>query len=352
MTYGVTAPVETGIDQQAAAERLAELITSSWISHAIGAGIEIGLFDALYDGPTAIEELARELDCAPGALRQLVHACEALELCRLDAQGCCVATPMGRLLALRSEGSQQAWARLWCGDLAALWSGLAESIRHGASVRSLRGIPAGFGHLAVDPARADAFNRAMTANTWWVAEAFARLPALVGCRHVVDVGGGHGVLMIALLRRHPTLRGTVFDLEHASAGARQAIDTAGVADRAAFVAGDFFDHVPSGADTYVLKSVLHDWPNEQCAAILACCRAAISSAGRLFVVERVSNLPLGPTAGDRAWARSDLNMLVAHGAQERTELDYDTLLDEAGFRIIAVHGLAMGLAAIEACTRL
>ena len=206
---------------------MAELITSSWISHAIGAGIEIGLFDAVCDGPADIGELARRLDCAPGALTQLVHACEALELCRIDAKGCCVATPMGRLLDSRSEGSQQAWARLWCGDLAALWSGLAESIRHGASVRSLRGIPAGFGHLAADPARADAFNRAMTANTWWVAEAFARLPALAGCRHVVDVGGGHGVLMIALLRRHPSLRGTVFDLEHAAAGARHAIETAG-----------------------------------------------------------------------------------------------------------------------------
>jgi hypothetical protein len=188
VTYGVTAPDETGIDQQAAAERLAELITSSWISHAIGAGIEIGLFDAVCNGPTAIEELARGLDCAPGALRQLVRSCEALELCRIDAQGYCAATPMGRLLASRSEGSQQAWARLWCGDLATLWSGLAESIRHGASVRSLRGIPAGFGHLAADPARAEAFNRAMTANTWWVAEAFARLPALCGCQHVVDIG--------------------------------------------------------------------------------------------------------------------------------------------------------------------
>ena len=351
MTHEVADPIETGVDQQIAAERLAELITSSWISHAIAAGIEIGMFDALCAGPADCGELARRLDCAPSALTQLVRACEALELCRIDANGWCVTTPMGRLLGAQSEGSQQAWAKLWCGDLAALWSALAESIRHGASVRSLRGIPAGFGHLAADPARANAFNRAMTANTWWVAEAFARLPVTVGCRHVVDVGGGHGVLMIAMLRRHPTLRGTVFDLEHASEGARQAIETAGLADRADFVAGDFFDHVPSGADTYVLKSVLHDWPDERCAAILACCRAAMSSGSRVFVVERLAKLPLGPRASDRAWARSDLNMLLAHGACERTELDFGALLDKAGFKMIAVHALAMGLAAIEACTR-
>jgi hypothetical protein len=85
--------------------------------------------------------------------------------------------------------------------------------------------------------------------------------------------------------------------------------------------------------------------------ILACCRATMASGTRLFVVERLSNLPLGASAGDRARARSDLNMLLAHGARGRTERDYDALLGEAGFRIVAVHGLAMGLAALEACTR-
>ena len=332
----------------AAAECLAELITSSWISHAIGAGIELGVFDALAEAPTRAEELALQLGCAPPALAQLLRAYESIQLCLLDAEGRSAVTPMGRLLASCTEGSQQAWARLWCRDLGALWTGLPEAVRHGESVRSLRGIEPGFAPLAEDTVRADAFNRAMTANTWWEAEAFAKVRKITDCRHVVDVGGGHGVLLIAVMQANPQLQGIVFDLAHAASGARNGLDRAGLGQRATFVAGDFFESVPSGGDAYVLKSVLHDWPDSRCDAILASCRAAMSSNARLFVVERLASVPLVPIAHDRAWARSDLNMLVAHGAGERTTDQFAALLERARFRVDAIHALAMGLSAIEA----
>lgn len=347
MTVNLAIPKETG-STPAAAERLSELITSSWVSNAICAGIELGVFDALAEQPDSVEGLARRLGCAPVALHQLLHACESLQLCELDEQGRYEATAMGRMLASQTPGSQQAWALLWSRELAMLWTGLAESVRHGASVRSLRGVATGFERLVDDPVRADAFNRAMTANTWWVAEAFARSQMLDGCRHVVDVGGGHGVLVIALLRQHRAMRGTVYDLAHAAVGANAALEAARVADRAEFVAGDFFGSVPAGGDAYVLKSVLHDWPDAECARILASCRAAMSGQARLFVIERLATLPLAATSSDRAWARSDLNMLVAHGACERTESMFGTLLKEAGFRIDNVQALSMGLACVEA----
>ena len=330
------------------AERVAELITSSWISHAIGAAIELGVFDALAEAPRSHESLAATLRCSTSGLQQLLRACESLGLCSMDEQAGWQVTGTGRLLASAIDGSQQAWARLWCRELAGLWSGLADAVRSGTSVRSLRGEAVGFTPLQIDPARADSFHRAMTSNSWWVAEAFARLPALAPCRHVVDIGGGHGVLIVALLRQHPECRGTVFDMDHAERGAVSALQAAGITDRADFLAGDFFAGVPSGADTYVLKSVLHDWADDGCAAILARCRAAMSTTARLFVLERVATLPLGPMAGERAWARSDLNMLVAHGACERTREAYETLLSRAGFALIAVHPLAMGVSAIEA----
>jgi hypothetical protein len=347
VTVNLALPDETG-SAVAAAERLAELITSSWITHAIHAGIELGVFDALAERPDQVDGLAERLGCAPVALRQLLHACASIQLCQLDEEGRCEATAMGRMLASNGEGSQQAWARLWSRELANLWTGLADSVRTGSSVRSLRGIAGGFERLADDPVRADAFNRAMTANTWWVAEALAALGVLDGCRHVVDVGGGHGVLVIALLRQHRAMRATVYDLAHAAVGARVALDAAGLASRADFVAGDFFASVPSGADAYVLKSVLHDWPDAECAKILASCRAAMSGPARLFLIERLATPPLTPTPGDRAWARSDLNMLVAHGACERTESMFGALLEVAGFSVGRVHALSMGLACIEA----
>lgn len=100
--------------------------------------------------------------------------------------------------------------------------------------------------------------------------------------------------------------------------------------------------------TSLLKSVLHDWPDAECSSILASCRAAMSEGARLFVIERLATLPLRTTSSDRAWARSDLNMLVAHGASERTESEFGVLFEKAGFFIDAVHPLSMGLAAIEA----
>jgi hypothetical protein len=350
---GVALTVEIALTTKAgftpaAAERVAELITSSWISNAIHAGIELGVFDALAERSDNVESLARRLACAPVALRQLLHAFESLQLCEPDAQGHYHATEMGRMLASQTQGSQQAWAVLWSRELALLWTGLADSVRHGASVRSLRGVAGGFGRLDDDPILADAFHRAMAANTWWVAETFARSSMLEGCRHVVDVGGGHGALVIALLRQHRTARGIVFDLPHAAAGAQAALEEARLSNRAEFVAGDFFGSVPMGADAYVLKSVLHDWPDAECARILVSCRAAMSSQARLLVIERLATRPLGPTFSDRAWARSDLNMLIAHGACERTESMFGALLEDVGFRIENVHALSMGLACVEA----
>jgi hypothetical protein len=348
MTVDPAGPKEADSGHAAAAERLTELITSSWISNAIDAGIKLGLFDALAEQPDGVEGLSRRLQCSPVALHQLLHACESLQLCHSDEQARYRATATGALLASKTAGSQQAWAVLWSRELATLWSGLAYSVRHGASVRSLRGVAAGFGRLVDDPVRAEAFNRAMTANTWWVAEAFARSQRLEGCGHVVDVGGGHGALVLALLRQHPAMRATVYDLAHAASGAEDAFVAAGLSDRAEFVTGDFFDRVPSGGDAYVLKSVLHDWPDAECARILASCRAAMSDRGRLFVIERLATLPLATTPSDRAWARSDLTMLVAHGACERTESMFGLLLKAAGFRLHGVQALAMGLACVEA----
>jgi hypothetical protein len=347
VTFSLAIQEETG-SASAAAERVAELITSSWISHAIHAGIELGVFDALAEQPESVDHLARQLGCAPVTLHQLLHAFESLQLCALGKQGCYEATAMGRMLAAQAEGSQQAWALLWSRELSALWSGLADSVRHGASVRSLRGIAGGFERLVDDPVRADSFNRAMTANTWWVAEAFARSKMIEGCRHVVDVGGGHGVLLIALLAQHRELLGTVYDLPHAAAGANAALEAATLADRAEFVAGNFFESVPVAADVYLLKSVLHDWPDAECIRILASCRAAMCTQARLFVIERLATFPLAATSSNRAWARSDLNMLVAHGACERTESMFRALLKDADFRVHKVRALSMGLTCVEA----
>jgi hypothetical protein len=153
---------------------------------------------------------------------------------------------------------------------------------------------------------------------------------------VTDVGGGHGALLAAALRAHSHLRGAVYDLEHARAGAEALFAREGLADRARFVAGDLFRSSPPPADVVLLKSVLHDWSDERCAAIFASIRRSMPREGRLIVVEPIAR---EATNDSFAWfmAFSDLNMLVNAGGKERDEAGYRTLLERAGFHVGSVR---------------
>jgi hypothetical protein len=146
---------------------------------------------------------------------------------------------------------------------------------------------------------------------------------------VVDVGGGDGTLLAEILARCPQARGVLVDVPHVVARARPVLAAAGVLDRCDLHGGDFRAAVPPG-DAYVLKSVLHDWPDEEAAEILRRCREAASSPARLFIVERV--LPGRAGREDLEALLTDLNMMVMLGGQERTEGEYRRLLAGAGWR--------------------
>jgi hypothetical protein len=145
---------------------------------------------------------------------------------------------------------------------------------------------------------------------------------------VVDVGGGHGALLAGVLTAYPSLSGAVFDLPHVVAGLDQALASSPARQRIRPVAGDMFQSVPSGGDVYLLKSVLHDWSDEDCESILRVCRAAMSPSSALLIVER---LLAGPNKGaDTKF--SDLNMLVMTGGRERSEDQFIRLLERSGLR--------------------
>jgi cyclopropane fatty-acyl-phospholipid synthase-like methyltransferase len=148
----------------------------------------------------------------------------------------------------------------------------------------------------------------------------------------MDVGGGSGELIGAITREYPQILGTVFDLPRCAKAANQHLKRLGVIDRARFVAGDFFETVPSIADAIILKSVIHDWDDERSRVILRNCRKALPEKGTLLLVERL--MPEQPTKDDvdKAHAMSDLNMLRGPGGCERSEEQYCLLLEQSGFR--------------------
>jgi hypothetical protein len=180
----------------------------------------------------------------------------------------------------------------------------------------------------------------MTALTSVVAEAVATSYDFAGISSVVDVGGGQGTLLEAVLTRHPDLTGTVFDLAHVVA---QAPMSPALAPRWGATAGSFFEEVPA-ADAYLLKSVLHDWPDDRCVDILRVCRAGLNPGGVLLVVETV----LGRPGHEVQAAFSDLNMLVMPGGRERTEQEYAALFEAAGLRLTGVIDTPSRMSVVEA----
>jgi len=162
-------------------------------------------------------------------------------------------------------------------------------------------------------------------------------------RTVVDVGGGKGALLAAVLAAHPGMEGVLFDQPHVVSGAAAVLERAGVADRCRTVGGSFFDSVPPGGDAYMLRSVIHDWDDEPSIRILTMVRQALAPASRVLLVERV----IAPPNEGRDAKFSDLNMLVVPGGRERTREEFETLLMASGLRLACVVDVG-GFCVIEA----
>jgi ubiquinone/menaquinone biosynthesis C-methylase UbiE len=173
-------------------------------------------------------------------------------------------------------------------------------------------------------------------------------PAFSGVQKLVDVGGGDGSLLVALLDKHPTIHGVLFDLPQVVETARERIRAAGLASRCEIIAGSAFDGVPENADGYMLSRVLHDWDDERALAILRNCRRAIASEGKLFVVERILPDRFEPSEVAQSVAMTDLTMMVMTGGRERSRAEFRALLEDARFGINEVHVTASGVALVEA----
>ena len=343
----------SGTDERAAlAERLLEAIHSSWVAQAAYVAAELRLADLLADGPRTSDELARETQTHAASLHRLLRALSTIDICRETDDGRFALAPLGSMLRTDAPGSLRHWTMWWGGNLWPVWGNLLYSVRTGKSARSMLTGTEGFGHLERDPQAAAVFNKGLAELTTLTAQSVVSAYDFTGLRHIVDVGGGYGQLLAAILKVNPSARGVLFDLPHAIEGARAFLTGAGVAERCEFVAGDFFQSVPAGADAYVLKSVIHDWNAERGRTILQTCRRAMTNEGsRLLLVERIVPERLEPTAEHRSLARTDLSMLVALAAQERSEADFRQLLDAGGFYVTRIVPAGMTVSVIEAFPR-
>jgi hypothetical protein len=305
---------------------------------AIRVAATLRLADRIARGVRTAPALAESVQAHPEALDRLLrHLVTAGLLARTDtdqdAAGQYALTELGE--ALRDDYPARLRPMLDVGsaigraDLSLVH--LLHSIRTGEPC-----FPAQYGRpfwddLAADSERTASFDEQMGADVAADAPDVAAAYDWGSLGHVMDVGGGNGALLVCILRAHPGLRGTVFDLPETAEAARKTLAAAGLAARADAVAGSFFDPIPSGASGYILSAILHDWPESAALAILRRCAEAAGRSGRVFVVEKIGG------DGTRLRTGMDLRMLAYFGGRERDIAELTALAEACGLRVEAVH---------------
>ena len=324
----------SGADEPVGAADLRRLVDGYQVSQVVHAAAVLGLADLLADGAWTSDDLAAATGTEPHALYRLLRALAALGVLQEDDGRRFTLTELGRPLRSDAPDSVAAWA-IFVGRPAhrAAWTHLVESLQTGDTAFRIAHGESVWDYRARHPEEQAVFDRAMAANARGLVRSLLDGYDFRRFGTIVDVGGGNGTLLAALLERHPSLRGVLFDAPHVVAG----VD---LGPRCEVVGGSFFETVPEGGDAYVLKAVLHDWDDEEALAIL---RVVARAAPTLLVVERV----LGPPNEEPAAKLADVNMLVATGGRERTVDEYAALFADAGFALGEVASTATGWAVIE-----
>jgi hypothetical protein len=331
-------PPKAPADPASLHKKMMQLLSSLWVTHAIGTFARLGLADAIEGGAGSAEAIAAARGLNADRVYRLLRALTTVGIVTESAGGSFVLTPLGRLLTSNSPHSMRTSAMLLTEYHADIWGQLDDALEGGVAFEALYGEPL-FSWLAANPQDGARFQRMMF-------EVHSpETPAIVAAYdfsqfgHIVDVGGGHGMLLSAILAANRGVRGTLFDLPAGIDAARRG--EGGPLPGVTFVAGDVFDFVPEGGDAYLLRHLLHDYDDADCLRMLQNVRSAMPPHARVLVLEKT--VPTDDTPGPGRWL--DLHVMLLTGGRERTVDEYGALLDQAGLRLARV--LPTGHPAVE-----
>jgi DNA-binding transcriptional ArsR family regulator len=324
---------------------LLRLVDGFRVTQTIYAGVELEIPDLLAEGERTADDLADASGADPATLYRLLRALASLGIVHEGDERMFSLTDLGRPLRSDVPGSLRGWVRLQGRDyLWRSWGNLANAVREGQnSFRMVHGTDI-WEWRAEHADESAIFDEAMRSMTIGANASILDAYDFGRFGTIVDVAGGNGTLIAAVLAAHPAARGILFDQEHVVSGAEPILRAAGVLDRCQIVAGSFFESVPDGADAYVLKWIIHDWEDEESVAILRTCRAAMGTDAVVLLIER----DLGRPNEDPVAKLADLNMLVMPGGRERALDEYAALFDAADLRLVAAHPTTSGHLVIEA----
>jgi hypothetical protein len=320
-----------------------DLIFGFITSQAIAVAAELGVADLLKEEPKTAEELANATKAHAPSLNRLLRMLTSVGLFAEDANRRFHQTRLSELLCSDHPRSARAYAVLWGSEIHwRPWGELHAVVMSGRpAFEHVFGAPL-FEHLAAHPDSARVFNDGMTSVSAMDATAVVETYDFSRFERIVDVGGGHGGLLRAILTANSKLRGVLADQPSVVAGAN-ALRKGPIADRCEIAGVDFFTSVPEGADAYILKLIIHDWDDEAALRILRNCRRAIRRDGTLLIIDSV----LKPSNQSDLGKFRDLNMLVVAGGRERTEPEFAALLGQADFSLTRVIPMSRLLSIIE-----
>ena len=307
------------------------IVRSYQRSQALAVAARLGIADLLADAPQSVEELARITDTHAPTLYRLLRALASIGVFTELEGHAFEHNATSEYLRTDHDLSVAPVAEMFCSDYEwTAWGALDHSVRTGenAATHAL-GLDV-WEHRRLHPEAGRTFDAAMRTTTRANADELS-VHDFGPYAVVADIGGGSGALISTILRDHPQQRAILFDQPHVVENAPPVLAAAGVADRVEVVGGSFFESVPTGADAYVLRRILHDWTDDKCVEILQCVRRAMTPAARLIVIDAVIAAPNeGPLP---KWL--DLMMLVSAGGRERTLEEWDAVLASGGFRLVS-----------------
>ena len=326
---------------------LFQMVTGYYISRAIYVAATLGIADLLAHGSQPSSALAKATGTHAESLTRVLRLLASVGVFTEQDDRCFALTPLGECLRTGVPGSIRSAALLFAGITQEAWRDLLYSVRTGEpAFHHLFGMDS-FSYMAQHPEEAANFDEAMADFTKGIAIAVAATYDFSQFGTIVDVGGGNGMFLEAVLKAHPTLRGVLFDMPHVAERAQQRIEAVGLAERCKAVGGDFFLEVPSGGEAYILKHVIHDWGDARAVTILKNCHRAMGPQGKLLIVEGVYPSHIDQSDASRGAASNDVNMLVCTGGRQRSEAEFRSLYGAAGFTLTRIVPIQARSSVIE-----
>jgi len=306
-----------------------EMVQHLWLAAALGVAAELGIADLLKNGPRSIRELAVLTNTNEDSLYRLLRMLASHDIFREEKNHYFAMSPLAQ--ALREDQLKYYVISHLSKLHFQMFSELGYSIRTGKNASELFTSKPLFEHLGSD-------------ITMMQVEILLSAFSFRKYKNIVDIGGGQGLMLTAILSRYPDCRGILFDLPQLTNQAEKTFDQHKIADRVKIISGNFLEKIPAGGDLYMLKNILCDWNDEPCKDILKNINSVMTKASRLLIIDSVIEQGNKPSIGKM----NDILMMVSVGGKERTLAEFNALLTQSGFRIKKLHNAVSSLKLIEA----